>query len=166
MRNAIGTFLSGLALELIFNFFGTAERVQQVTGLLWAASPAVGLGLAGVAVVLLAPGVARGVRSIYLRLDARRPSNKFRADAHKIQRLYHRWMSYENALARDPDERVLLVNDVHILLDGHGIACPQNADSDSLWRPFLVVTLAQSRSGDLDGARGSLDMIKRELAES
>ena len=154
-----------MALELILNLFGTAERLQQMTGLLWATSPAVGLGLACVAVVLLAPGTARGVRNIHHWFDARRPSNKFRADAPKIQRLYRRWVSYEDVFTRDPEGRVLLVNDIVILFDTHEVPCPGNEDPDSLWRTFLVVTLAQSRSGDLDGARGSVDVIRSQAME-
>ena len=165
MRELLGIFVSGLAVELTGNFFGTAERVQQVTGLLWATSPAIGLGLAGVAVVLLAPAALRSVRSVYHWFDARKPSNRFRADARMVENLHFRWTNYESELGRDPEERLLLVNDAMILLEKHGIPYPEATDGDALWRLFLLFCRASSRVGNLEQARRNLDSARKDLEE-
>ena len=156
MRELFGAFVGGLAVEFTGNFFGTAERVQQVTGLLWATSPAIGLGLAGVAVVLLAPAALRSVRSVARLFDATKPSNMFQADARGFEVIHQRWTNYEDGLGRDPEERLLLVNDAMWLLEKHDIPHPEEADGDALWRRFLLLCRASSRVGDLEQAQGAL----------
>ena len=165
MRELFGAFIGGLAVELTGNFFGTAERVQQVTGLLWATSPAIGLGLAGVAVVLLAPAALRSVRSVARLFDATKPSNMFQADARGFEVIHQRWTNYEDGLGRDPEERLLLVNDAMWLLEKHDIPHPEEADGDALWRRFLLFCRASSRVGNLEQAQGNLARARKNLEE-
>ena len=164
MRGSLGVFFGGLAVELIGNFFGTAERVQQATGFLWATSPAIGLGLACLAAFLLAPVAWRSFLSVARFFDATKPSNMFQADARMFEGIHFRWKNYENGFG-DPEERLLLVNDALWLLEKHDIPHPEATDGDALWRLFLLFCRASSRVGNLEQAQGNLARARKNLEE-
>jgi hypothetical protein len=149
---------AGLALR----FLDTGERLHQVSELLWATAPVIGLGLAAVGVVLIGPEV----RSAYRWFKARTPANKFRADGHRFERLLRRWSIFEehNPLRVAPKEnRLLLIEDTKVLLKRHGIPAPEGSDPDELWTMLMLVTLAASKEGNLRRARAQPNWLKEKL---
>ena len=166
MREIVGSLLAGIAVELFFNVFGTADRMRLVNEVLWAWGPAIGLGMACAAFAALAPTILKGVRSSFRWVVDSLPSNRFLADAYSFQDLYRQWTSYETAIYHDPAELVVLRSDSLTLCEKHDISCPgTNETTDGLWRTLLLNLIAASRRGDLKKARGLLAAIKSQPME-
>ena len=160
MREIVGSLLAGIAVELFFNVFGTADRMRLVNEVLWAWGPAIGLGMACAATAALAPATLKGVRSSFRWVVHGLPRNMFLADAFEIQQLYRRWTFYEGNTFYEPEGLVVLTSDSVILCKKHGIPCPGSEAEPSLWTQFLLNLIAVSKMGDLKRARGLLDVMK------
>ena len=165
MREIVGSLLAGIAVELFFDFFGTADRIRLVNEVLWAWGPAIGLGMACAATAALAPTILKGVRGTFRWVVHSLPSNMFLADASKIQRLYRGWRSYANRIYADPEDLVVLTSDSVTLCEKHAIPCPGSEATASQWSGFMLYLIAAAKMGDLERARGLLDVMKSQSTE-
>ena len=160
MRDIVGGLFASIAAGLFLNVFGTADRMRLVSEVLWAWQPAIALGMAGAAVVALAPTILNGIRRGRRWFVHRRPSNRFLAEAANIQRLYREWTSYEQGLVRNPEWLVVLESDSMTLCEEYDIPCPGSHAPDGQWPLFLLNLIAASKRGDLTTARGLLHTIE------
>lgn len=160
MRDILGGLFASIAAGLFLDVFGTADRMRLVSEVLWAWQPAIALGMAGAAVVALAPTILNGIRRSSRWFVSSRPNNRFRAEATRIRQLYRGWTTYEQALGHDPERLVVLESDSTTLCELYDIPCPGSHAPDGLWPLFLLNLIAASKRGDLKGARELLHAIE------